>query len=72
MIEAALEIHWQRVRRHSLRDWGRESALECVRSPLNSLVICPKVSGWRGDEYPGGLLITGHTLITLQERGPGG
>lgn len=53
--------HWQRVRRHSLRDWGRELALEYVHSPITSPVIYPKASLWGRGEKSSGLLTTGHT-----------
>lgn len=69
MIEAALEIHWQRVRRHSPRDWARESALECVHSPVLSLVVGPEVSV-RGRGECQGHLRAGHTLIRPRGRGP--
>lgn len=61
MIEAAPETHWQRVRRHSLRDQGRESALDDVHSPITSPVIYPKASVWGRGENSGGLLTTGRT-----------
>lgn len=53
MTEAALEIHWQRVRRHSPRDWGREWALECVHSPIPPLVIGPGVPARGRGRTPG-------------------
>lgn len=61
MIEAAPETHWQRVRRHSLRDWGRELAWEYVHSPITSPVIHPKASVWGRGENSSSLLPTGHT-----------
>lgn len=57
-------------RRYSLRDWGREEAVEGVHSPIPSLIICPKVSGVRRGKNPNGLLITGPILINLQQKGP--
>lgn len=65
MIEAALDIHWQRARRRSPRDQA-ESALEC---PLAYPFSCCLSARGRGEDARG-LLVTGHALIRLQERGP--
>ena len=70
MIEAALEIHWQRTRRHFLRDRSRVWALECVHSPIPSLVICPKGSVCGRDGNTRGLLTTGHARANLLQKGP--
>lgn len=70
MIEAALEIHWQRTRRHFLRDWSGEWALQCIHSPIPSLVICPEGSVCGRDGNTSGLLITGHAQANLLQKGP--
>lgn len=72
-MEAAPETHWQRVRRHSLRDWGRELALECVHSPITSPVICPKsvcLGKGRELQWPPHHWPHSHSPINLREKGP--
>lgn len=73
MIEAALEIHWQRVRRCPPEGRGQRGDFG-VPTHLVLLPVCPKVSVGDGGGWGGaGTLATSSqlaTLINLQEEGP--
>lgn len=48
----------------------RQSPRWSVHSPTPSLAVCPEVSVRGRGEDARGLLVTGHALIRLQEKGP--